>query len=202
VAALEYHAGQPMDTVLQQVNNFAKLAELAKNEISEAQTDAMAKTVIVKAGTYTDYIMEWNRKPAGDKTWANFMTFFRPAHKELKQSRPTLKDISMDANIIEQEKEDLQQAIIQLQLQSQEHILKTTLEQNQKQMGTMMEQMMKKFASLQPPEKENSPPGDKQEKKKKQRKPRVVKYCSKCHKNGCSAFKFSSHNDDDCKTYT
>jgi hypothetical protein len=202
VAALEYTSGQPMDIVFQQVNQFANLAELANNDISEAQKIAMAKVIIVKAGTYAEYITEWNRKTAGDKTWNNFMTFFRQAHKELRQSRPTLKDISMEANIMEQEKEDLQQAIIQLQLQNQEQILKTTLEQNQKQMATMMEQILKTLTVNKNVEKENITPAEQQEKKRHQRKPRVVKYCSKCHKNGCSAFKFSSHNDDDCKTYT
>ena len=28
--------------------------------------------------------MEWNRKPIVDKTWANFKTHFRTAHKELR----------------------------------------------------------------------------------------------------------------------
>jgi len=37
VAATEYEAGQPMDAVLQKVNNFANLAELAHTTISEAQ---------------------------------------------------------------------------------------------------------------------------------------------------------------------
>jgi len=48
VAATEYEAGQPMDTVLQKVNNFANLAELAHTTISEAQNIAMAKVIIVK----------------------------------------------------------------------------------------------------------------------------------------------------------
>jgi hypothetical protein len=108
----------------------------------------------------------------------------------------------MEANVIEQEKEDLQQAIIQLQLQSQEHILKTTMEQNQQQLNRMMEQMMKTLTEVKQNNKENTPPSEEPEKKRRQRKPRVVKYCSKCHKNGCSAFKFSSHNDADCNTYT
>ena len=37
VAATEYEAGQPMDTVLQTFHNFANLAELAHTTISEAQ---------------------------------------------------------------------------------------------------------------------------------------------------------------------
>ena len=94
VAATEYEAGQPMDTVLQKVNNFANLAELAHTTISEAQKIAMAKVIIVKTRAYADYITEWNRKLAQQKTWTNFMTFFRQAHKELKQSRPTPKDIA------------------------------------------------------------------------------------------------------------
>jgi len=57
------------------------------------------------------------------------MTFFRLAHKELKQSRPTLKDIVMEGNAIDKEQQDLKQTIIQLQLQSQEQILKTAMEE-------------------------------------------------------------------------
>jgi hypothetical protein len=44
VAAMEYNSGQPMDLVLQQVNNFANLAELANNDISEAQKIANGKS--------------------------------------------------------------------------------------------------------------------------------------------------------------
>jgi len=50
----------------------------------------------------------------------------------------------MDAHIIEKEQRDLEQTIIQLQLQSQEQILKTTLEENQKQISKMLDQMLKK----------------------------------------------------------
>jgi len=49
VAATEYEAGQTMDTVLQNVNNFANLAELAQTTISEPQKIAMTKVIIVKS---------------------------------------------------------------------------------------------------------------------------------------------------------
>ena len=52
VAATEYEAGQPMDIVLQKVNNFANLAELAHTTISEPQKIAMAKVIIVKSRAY------------------------------------------------------------------------------------------------------------------------------------------------------
>jgi len=68
VAAMEYEAGQPMDAVLQKANTFANLGELAQTGISEAQTIAMAKAIIVKARAYADYITEWNRKPSQQKT--------------------------------------------------------------------------------------------------------------------------------------
>jgi len=137
VATTEYEADQPMNTVLQKNNNFANLAELAHTTISKAQKIAMAKVIIVKARAYADYITEWNRKSAQQKTWTNFMTFFRQAHKELKQSRPTLKDIAMGAQ------RGLEQTITQLQLQSQEQILESTFEENQKQMSKMLDQMLK-----------------------------------------------------------
>ena len=62
VAATEYEAGQPMDTVLQKVINFANLTELAHTTISEPQKIAMAKVIIEKSRAYADYITEWNRK--------------------------------------------------------------------------------------------------------------------------------------------
>jgi len=201
VAATEYEAGQPMDTVLQKVNNFANLAELAHTTISEPQKIAMAKVIIVKSRAYADYITEWNRKLPQQKTWSNFMTFFRQAHKELRQSRPTLKDIAMDAHILEKDQRDLEQTIIQLQLQSQEQILKTTLEENQKQMSKMFDQMLKKLGDSQAKEQQNQET-DQQGKRTRTRKTsRPFKYCSKCHKNGHNAFKFSTHNADECKTY-
>ena len=197
VAATDYQPGQPMDIVLQKVNTFANLAELAQTTISEPQKIAMAKVIIVKSNAYADYITEWNRKLPQQKTWSNFMTFFRQAHKELRQSRPTLRDIDMDANVIEK---DLEQTIIQLQLQSQEQILKTTLEENQKQMSRMFDQMLKKLGDSQETVQKNQKT-DQQEKPRTRKPSRPFKYCSKCHKNGHSAFKFSTHNDDDCKTY-
>lgn len=206
VAAMEYSPGQPMDVVLQKINTFANLAELANNDISESQKIAMAKVIIVKAGAYADYITEWNRKPTADKTWPTFMTFFRQAHRELKQSRPTLKDISMEANVIqdvERANEELQQTIIQMQLQNQEHILQTTLEANQKQINSMMERLMKQMAATQAAiGKENKPAttttNQPTEDKKKRRNNRAAKYCEKCHKAGYGFRKFISHNTADC----
>jgi len=136
------------------------------------------------------------------------MTFFHQAHKEFKQSRPTLKDIAMDAHIIEKEQRDLEQTIIQQQLQSQEQILKTTLEENQKQMSKMLDQMLKKLGDSHAKEQQHQQPvqqnqaTNQQGKRTRTRKTsRPFKYYSKCHKNGHSAFKFSTHNDDECKTY-
>jgi len=103
----------------------------------------------------------------------------------------------MDANIIEK---DLEQTIIQLQLQSQEQILKTTLEENQKQMSRMFDQMLKKLGDSQETAQKNQKT-DQQGKPRTRKPSRPFKYCSKCHKNGHSAFKFSTHNDDECKTY-
>ena len=41
-------------------------------------------------------IVEWNRKPVVDKTWANFKTHFRTAHKELRATTDlTAQDAGM-----------------------------------------------------------------------------------------------------------
>ena len=65
----------------------------------------------------------------------------------------------------------------------------------------MFDQVLKKLGDSQAKEQQNQET-DQQGKRTRTRKTsRPFKYCSECHKNGHNAFKFSTHNDDECKTY-
>jgi len=82
------------------------------------------------------------------------------------------------------------------------------LEENQKQMSKMLDQMLKKLGDSHAKEQqhqqlvqENQATIQQGKRSRTRKTSRPFKYCSKCHKNGHSAFKFSTHNDDECKTY-
>ena len=46
----------------------------------------IAYTIINKTKHFKDGIIAWNRKPASDKLWINFMTHFRIVHDELAET--------------------------------------------------------------------------------------------------------------------
>ena len=58
--------------------------------------------ILHKTGKFSQPIVEWNRKPVVDKTWANFKTHFRTAHKELRATTNlTAQDAGMHhANMV------------------------------------------------------------------------------------------------------
>lgn len=156
VTAMNYQAGQPVDTIFLKIETFAELAQLAKADLTESQKIAMGKVIIIKTGAYELYLAEWDRKPRADKTWPQFKSFFRNAHKEQRQSRPTLRDITPQMNqmgiddIIRQLQEGMR-----MEEPEPSEVLKmyqTTLESNK----TMMETMMKQLKELQEGGKTNS----------------------------------------------
>lgn len=196
VTGMTYSAGQPIDLVFKKVTEYANLADMAQTTITEAQKIAMAKVVIVRTGAYEQQLTDWNRKSDDDKTWAKFVEFFRRVHREMKQARPTLKDITLEANVAQADHE-IEEALRQIQNQTQEQLLKVTLEENKKQMDAMMK-TFQEMLNTQQQKIGNEPKQDKKGGNKKTRK-KPQKYCAKCHKAGYGFRMFLSHNEEDCK---
>jgi len=145
VTAMNYQAGQPVDTIFLKIETFAELAHLAKADLTEAQKIAMGKVIILKTGAYELYLAEWDRKPRTDKTWPQFKSFFRNAHKEQRQSRPTLREITPQMNQmgIEDIIQQLQEGM-RMEEPATSEVLKmyqTTMQSNAAMMAAMMKQM-------------------------------------------------------------
>ena len=57
---------------------------MAATPLSNAQQVNIGYIILHKTGKFSHPIIEWNRKPVVDKTWAQFKTHFSTAHKELR----------------------------------------------------------------------------------------------------------------------
>jgi hypothetical protein len=87
--AFSYHPGQPVDVVFNAVDDLVEFADLAGQPMSQRQTISRAYVILHKTNQFDRAITEWNRKLPVEKTWINFKTHFRTAHRELRESAPT-----------------------------------------------------------------------------------------------------------------
>ena len=79
-----YNPRDTIASVFSVVDDLVKLAALVATSISNAQQVNISYVIIHKTGNFSKPIVECNRKPVVDKTWANFKMHFRTAHKELR----------------------------------------------------------------------------------------------------------------------
>jgi hypothetical protein len=181
ITSYTYTQGQPIDTIFQKINVFARLSELAKAETTEQQKIGMAQVLLVKAGSFEEELKQWMRKPEAERTWQNFMTFFRMAYREQKQSRPTLRDISLEANVV-QKMHQLENTMAQIRMEEEReniHELLKTLVESNKQTVEQMKTLMQR--------------------EKGGEKPR--KMCQRCKKNGRHFTTYRTHWTKDCTKF-
>ena len=97
-----YNPRDPIASVFSVVDDPVGIAALAATPISIAQQVNIGYVIIHKTGKFLQPILEWNRKPVVNKTWANFKTQFRTAHKELRATTDlTAQDAGMHhANMV------------------------------------------------------------------------------------------------------
>ena len=89
VRSITYHQGQPIDFIFNEVEDLVEYSELANQPLSQAQTVSVAYLILHRSGKLKHAITEWNRKPVIERTWINFKTHFRDAHKELRETDDT-----------------------------------------------------------------------------------------------------------------
>ena len=91
-----YNPRDPIVSIFSVVDDLVELAALAATPLSIAQQVNIGYIILHKTGKQFRSIVEWNRKPVVDKTWANFKTHFCTAHKEL---RSTINLTAQDAGM-------------------------------------------------------------------------------------------------------
>ena len=81
---MTYNPRDPIASVFLVVDDLVELSVLAATPLSNAQQVNIGYIILHKTGKFSHLIIEWNREPVVNKTWATFKTHFRKSHKELR----------------------------------------------------------------------------------------------------------------------
>ena len=81
---MNYNPRDPIASVFLVVDDLVKLSALASTPLSNAQQVNIGYIILHKTGKFSHPIIEWNRKPVVNKTWATLKTHFRKSHKMLR----------------------------------------------------------------------------------------------------------------------
>jgi len=167
---------------------YARLVELAKVETPDVQKILTAQVILMRTGEYKYSLQKWLMKLLAEQTWEGVMDFFRFAQQQQSKTCPTLRDISMETNVI-QKLTQLEKALNEIQVdneieeeqESLHNLLKTMLLQNKTQMDEM-----KKLWNQQ---------------KDKGGELKAKQLCQKCKDNGMGKKMHMLHCTKDCRKY-
>ena len=111
---MTYNPRDPIVSVFLVVDDLVELSALAATPLSNAQQVNIGYIILHKTGKFSYPIIEWNRNPVVDKTWAQFKTRFRTAHKELRATTDlTAQDSGMHhANMVRDVVASLQETMV------------------------------------------------------------------------------------------
>ena len=91
-----YNPCDPIASVFLVVDDLVELSALAATPLSNVHQVNIGYIILHETGNFSHSIIEWNRKPVVNKTWARFKTHFCASHKEL---RATTDLTAQDAGI-------------------------------------------------------------------------------------------------------
>ena len=98
---LSYDISHPIDDIYNAIEDLCEIAEFAENVYSEKQKVHIGFLVMSKQPIFRSDLRKWMRKPAVDKTWLNFMSHFRQAHQELRDTDTSMEELGyQSANAI------------------------------------------------------------------------------------------------------
>jgi hypothetical protein len=84
---MTYNTQDPIDSVLNSVEEFIEYTELGHQPLTQAQTIAKANSILNKTRRFKTDIIAWNRLPHVQKTWIGFKDHFRHhAHQEFRET--------------------------------------------------------------------------------------------------------------------
>ena len=109
-----YNVQEPLSLVFDLVEELQLLAEAARTPYSEVQLVSFGVEILRNTHDFQDGIKSWNRLPAANRNWANFITHFEQEYQELLKLRgPTMQSSTLhSANaIVEQVKASVEQSV-------------------------------------------------------------------------------------------
>ena len=92
VSNMAYAIMQPVDVVFDAIEDLADLAETGLSPIPSQKMVDMAYLILAKEPLFRQDLLQWNRRPTAEKTWANMMEHFRDAQTDMN-SLPTAGDV-------------------------------------------------------------------------------------------------------------
>jgi hypothetical protein len=84
---MTYNTTDPIDVVFNAVEDYVNFTELGHQPLTQPQTVAKAYVIFNKTRCFKNEITKWNRQPEKQKTWINFKTHFRRAHKNFAKAQ-------------------------------------------------------------------------------------------------------------------
>ena len=72
-----FDPSEPVDTVFAEIEDLETIAALAENPFQEMQKIDMAYLILQSCKRFTSGLKKWDKKDLVDKTWDNFIKFFR-----------------------------------------------------------------------------------------------------------------------------
>ena len=93
-----YDCNLPIETFFDQIEDAVEFASAGNAPFTPIQVVNTAFNTIASTGMFQDDCKLWKRKPAAQKTWAQFKIDFTIAHAELMESSQTARSTGYQAN--------------------------------------------------------------------------------------------------------
>lgn len=109
IKQMDFNATMPLDTVFIKIDKYVQISINARKQVTQAQAISLAMMILKKTGVFGRYIVDWNRRPPIQQTWADFKSYFRTAQTELRNSNSlTTQDAfnQLNANMVAQQVTD------------------------------------------------------------------------------------------------
>ena len=81
----KYDPAQPITSWFKKLEDGMEFADAGNVPFTTEQIVNMAYVLIYQTGAYKDDCKDWTRKPAAQKTWANFKTFFTTCYRKRRE---------------------------------------------------------------------------------------------------------------------
>ena len=79
-----YDVNQPMEVLLEQIDDDVDIVAAADNQYSAEQVVTVAYNLAFKTGMFADNCKMLRRRDPADKTWPHYKTYFTIAHQEIR----------------------------------------------------------------------------------------------------------------------
>ena len=84
-----YDVNQPIKRLFEKIEDDVEYVDAGHNHYTPLQVVTNAFQIVFQIGMFVQDCKDWKRTTPGDKTWANFKTFFATAHQEWRESQAT-----------------------------------------------------------------------------------------------------------------